>query len=402
MRDRRLANLRLGGLWHSPVVRAIIASRLLVLAAGVAGAGETRRDMWHAFDLTQLSSSMGTVGNLLGAAAVRWDAIHYLDIARHGYTAANTVFYPLYPLLMRIVSALTGSLPLAGGLVSLCAFVVALWLLARVTEDELGPRAARATVVLLAFAPLAFFFTAVYTESLFLALSLGCFHAARRDRWGLACGLGTLAALTRVTGVLLILPLAWMAWDARSARWRRLLALAVIPGALLGYSAFLGLHGLDPLGPIKGEAVFGRVSAGPLGAVLLALRSAAGGLWLLTAGPESIYGPTIHGPLSIGAESIELFLILCGALWALRAAWRRLSRPLVAYAVAALAMCLWSPTLGQPLVSFDRYLLTIFPLWMVAGAWLSERESVRILVTAVSAALLGFYTFQFATWAFIA
>ena len=65
-------------------------------------------------------------------------------------------------------------------------------------------------------------------------------------------------------------------------------------------------------------------------------------------------------------------------------------------------MCLWSPTTWQPLVSFDRYLLTIFPLWMVAGAWLSERERTRVLVTGVSAALLGFYTFQFATWVFIA
>ena len=76
--------------------------------------------------------------------------------------------------------------------------------------------------------------------------------------------------------MLLVLPLALMAWDARSAFWRRILGLAVIPGALVGYFVFLGLHGLDPLGPIRGEAAFGRVSAGPLGTVVFAFRSARG------------------------------------------------------------------------------------------------------------------------------
>jgi hypothetical protein len=62
--------------------------------------------------------------------------------------------------------------------------------------------------MLLAFSPMAFFFSAVYSESLFLALSVGCIYLARRGRWGLACGLGALAAASRNTGVLLVVPLA--------------------------------------------------------------------------------------------------------------------------------------------------------------------------------------------------
>lgn len=397
-------NRRIGEIWQSPVARGVVVSRLVVLAAGAAGASQPRRTPWDAFDATHISQTMGAVGNVLGATGVRWDAIHYLQIAAHGYVprSINTVFYPLYPLLMRIAGLGTGSLPLGGMLVSLIAFVVAMWLLGRVTEDELGRRAARATVILVAFAPLAFFFTAVYTESLFLALSLGCFYAARRERWWLAVALGALAALTRVNGALLVVPLAIIAWEGRAHRLRRIGALAVIPAAMVGYFTFLALHGLDPLSPIRGEASFGRVTAGPLGTMIHAVASASGGLWLVTAGPERIYEPAIQGPLSIGAESILLLLVLCASLWALRLAWQRLSRPLLAYAVAALVLCLWSPTTWQPLVSFDRYLLTIFPLWMAAGAWLSERERTRILVSCVSAALLAFYAFQFATWAFIA
>ena len=278
----------------------------------------------------------------------------------------------------------------------------ALWLLGEITVRELGPGAARATIVLMAFAPLSFFFSAVYTESLFLALSLGSFYAAYRDRWALAVSLAVLATLTRVTGVLLVLPLILIAWQSGPRRLPRILAAMAVPAALLMFAAFLALQGLDPSSPFTGEAYYGRVSTGPLGAFVLALKSAAGGVWLLTSGPEPIYGPSIHGPLSFGAQSIVLFAILCAALWVLRIVWARLSRPLAVYAIAAVAVCLWSPTTSQPLMSFDRYLLTIFPLWMVAGAWLSRCEGVRIAVSGISAALLAFYVFQFGTWAFIA
>ena len=66
--------------------------------------------------------------------------------------------------------------------------------------------AARRTVVLIAFFPAAVFFSAAYTESLFLALSVGVLLAARRERWALAGALGALAAATRSMGVLLIVP----------------------------------------------------------------------------------------------------------------------------------------------------------------------------------------------------
>ena len=55
---------------------------------------------------------------------------------------------------------------------------------------------------------MSFFFSAVYTESLFLALSAGCFYLARRERWVWAGVLGGLAAATRSIGVLLVVPLA--------------------------------------------------------------------------------------------------------------------------------------------------------------------------------------------------
>ena len=107
------------------------------------------------------------------------------------------------------------------------------------------------------------------------------------------------------------------------------------------------------------------------------------------------------GPFSGGAESILLLIVLAISAAALVAAFRRLPLAYGAYAGAALLMCISSPVVGQPLHSLDRYTLTIFPLWMAAGAWLAERRLIRAVVL-VGAGLLAFFTFQFATWAFVA
>jgi hypothetical protein len=385
-------------------IRALVASRVLVLGAGIAGAlAAPRQDgWWTAGDPTRLTERLGAIGNTLAAPAVRWDSIHYLGIAGHGYaSASSTVFFPLYPMLVRAVGFLLGSYPLAGIVISLVALAVALMLLHRLTALELGARAADATVLLLAFAPLSFFFSAVYTESLFLALSVGSIYAARGGRWKLACGLGCLASATRVTGVGLALPLAIMYLRDRRGLDRRAAWLLSVPAGLVAYMGYLALRGYGLLAPFAGQtgAEHGHQMTGPLRTLVLAVQAAAAGAQSLLSQP--IYQPSAGGPFSNGTESILLLAVLGLAVGALVVVIRRLPTHYGAYALATLLVCTWSPVAGQPLKSIDRYTLTIFPLWMAAGAWLSERRLTR-LVALVSAALLGFWTFQFATWAWVA
>ncbi len=111
-------------------------------------------------------------------------------------------------------------------LISLVALAVALFLLHRLVSLDFGEEIATTTVLLVAFCPVSFFLSAVYTESLFLALSVGSIYAARRERWMLCGALGFLAALSRNGGIALILPTAIIylygpraAVDARSTRW---------------------------------------------------------------------------------------------------------------------------------------------------------------------------------------
>lgn len=388
----------------SSMLRAVLVSRLVVFLAGAAGVLlVSRRAGWRAFDPGGIATNLGAIGNLVAGSTVRSDAVHYLTIAGHGYAAdgpGSRAFYPLYPWLIHLLGSITGSNAFAGIAISLASFAVALVLLHRLTEQELGPRAANATVLLIAFAPLSFFFSAVYTESLFLALSVGSIYAARRQRWLLAGVLGGLAALTRTTGVLLFVPIVIMQLKARRRIDRRFASALIVPAALLAYLGSLAASGISWTAPFHAQAVWHRVSVTPLGALAAALRDAVvAASGILRGAP--IYDPTKIGPLAPGAENILLLVVLAVAAAALICCFRRLPFEYGAYAAVTLVMCLWSPVAGEPLGSLDRFVLTMFPLWMAAGAWLAERRLTRPAIAAGTCGLV-FYTVWFSSFAFIA
>lgn len=374
--------------------RALIASRVLVLifaAAGVLLIRPVIHGVWW--------DHLGSAARLLAASGARWDAGHYLAIAQHGYDRAYlTPFFPLYPALIHAVSWITRSGLAAGMLISFVAFWVGLELTWRLTNLELGPRAADATVLLLAFAPLSFFFTAIYSESLFLALSVGALYAARQHRWALAGTLTALATLTRNSGLLLLVPVALMYFLVHRKVDRNLAWLLLPFAGLLGFLAFLTTQGYQPLAPLHEEALFGRSNAGPLTGFVEAVQAAVGGI-RVTLGGVPPFQPHIFS-FTIPFEALILFGVLTVSVLALAGITRRLPAPYVLYSGLTIVLCLSSPVPAQPLISFDRYMLTVFPLWMGAGAWLSRRK--RAPVVCACAIGLAFYSFQFSTGAWVA
>lgn len=239
---RRFALDDAGRLALKDAIGVLLSSRALVWIAAVTvillfGFGPSR----GAYHPPGLTAGFGPLGNVLAAPAARWDGAWYLTIARYGYlpdlgpfTAARSAFFPLYPLLTWLVSLVGVAGALAGVIVSLSALLAALYALHRLMTLELASPAsrlwgamtssmprpsismsrpssvdvARLALLLTAFGPMAFFLSADYSESLYLALSIGVFLQARRGRWVWAGVLGGLAAATRSTGVLLILPAA--------------------------------------------------------------------------------------------------------------------------------------------------------------------------------------------------
>jgi hypothetical protein len=393
---RPLAPARAGG--RARVVRgpavadglgAFWVSRLLVWAVGVGAAA-----LWglsarvNMFDPGAVTRPFGPAGNALAAPFARWDSVWYLAIANDGYPADDprrAAFFPLYPLLVRAANALAGSPIVAGAFVSLVCFAAALVLLHRLTELELGAPAARTTTWAIALFPGAVFFSAVYSEALYLALSVGCFYAARTGRWGWAGAAGALGAATRSAGVLLVVPLAAMWLASRDRRARDAAWIALVPAGLVAFCAALALGGGDALAPFHAQDIWFRHFAGPFA-----------GVW---DGTTAAWRGVHH--LDDKASRADVVL-LCFLLFAVPAAvgtLRRLPAAYGAYVLAALALPLSYPVGPQPLMSLPRFLAVLFPLFMWLGAWLADGgRARRVAVFAPSAAGLVAATAVFATW----
>jgi len=179
----------------------------------------------------------------------RWDSYWYLDIAENGYymrgeeDISNVVFFPLYPLLIWAAGHLTaGDLILAGWLVSSLFLALAAVQLTRLVQEfhpELEPTLPLAFLLV---APPAFFLNAVYSESLFLFLSLMVTRKALQGRFLQASLWAALATASRVAGVFLCLLL--LLEFLRSRGWRALFTREVWPLTLAptGILAFFFYH----------------------------------------------------------------------------------------------------------------------------------------------------------------
>lgn len=324
----------------------------------------------------------------------RWDAEWYLLVAERGYDAGDELralglrhastdaagFLPLYPLLIRALTPLTGAVA-AGVLVSHLAFFLAVVLLFRCTAAEAGghggQEAGLVAVAVLAFFPTSLFLSAVYAESLFLALSLGAFRCARQNRMAAAGILGGLAALTRPFGIFLVIPLAmewWRHHRAARARVAGLAALLLVPGGFAGYLVYCWRLFGDPLAYFHQKAGWRGGLGGPWTAFLR---------WWET-------GPVVHGT---HGSTVELVFAVA-ALGALVVMARRLPASMVAYS----AVCVAS-ALGSSLWSFGRLVLVVFPFFLLVGVlWSRGVRWPALVLLGLGGPLGGLFMAMFANW----
>ncbi|HEY7892837.1 MAG TPA: mannosyltransferase family protein [Solirubrobacteraceae bacterium] len=427
----RADKLRLAALQDT--FRAFWVSRVLVLAAGLAtvlmfGSGPTRRVL----NPPGVLRGLGGIGDLLAAPVARWDSAWYLVIAHYGYrpdlgvfTAPRTAFFPLYPLGLRGISDLGVPPVLAGVLISLGALAAALYGVHRLTTLEFGGgagrEAARLAVLLLALSPMAFFFSAVYSESLYLALSVAVFWCARNGRWTLACLTGALATTTRSAGVLLAVPILYLYlygpredcaptrvrtrwWHPRYCLSADVAWLALLPLGLALYMGYLGFSGESPLAPFHVQEVWGRHFAGPFGGAVDGARAAFDGVrQLLFAQHGRVYfAETVGDPTVAASHNVVSGAFLLAATVMLIGVLRRLPRAYGLYVLAALALPLSYPVSAQPLMSLPRFVVVLFPLPMWLALWLSEHPRLRLPTLMLSASLMMVFLGQFATWHWVA
>ena len=326
----------------------------------------------------------------------RWASVWFLRIAEHGYadlerTAA--AFYPLYPASVGLVGrAFFGHYVLAGITISLAASLAAFVLLHDLAESKLGAEGARRAVLYLAVFPMTLFLQAVYSEALFLLLTVAAFVLAERRRFAPAGLIAGLALLTRPVGFALLPALALIAWRSPDRR-RALASLAVAPLLFCAYRVYLWIDRGEPFAFADAQDVWTRhVSyAGPLGGIWEGLRAGWAGVRQLVSGSHTTtYWPAVDGtdPMRVAAVNLEglAFLVLFVALTIV--AWRRFGAPYGLFAALSLAIPLSVPSERWPLLSLPRFGLVVFPLFLALAA-LGGRPRADVAIVSVSSIMLG-------------
>jgi Mannosyltransferase (PIG-V) len=351
---------------------ALLFTRLPVLAVGLLAVvlvGTNPPPVAEA--LWRVSSQEMT--NLLA----RWDTAYYYSIATTGYAwnpqvfrHENVVFFPLYPLMMRWGGTIIGGHPLLAGLViSLVAFTAAIAILYRLAIVEVGPDHAWRAILLLVTFPYAFFYSAVYTESLFLLLSVGAFYAMRRGQLTLCALAGLAIGLTRPNGFWLSLPLALLGWtriasgrDQPESRFRQALSLAAACAPLIGvalYSTYLHMRFEDAFAWVAGQRAWGVPLLGRAGA-----PDPAPLPWQAHYGVEEII------------TWVGNIIAFAAAALAVRPVARRFG---AAYAIW-IAVNIFPPFAAHLFLSLGRFASVLFPMFFWLAIQIPRRRLIPIAV----------------------
>ena len=329
----------------------------------------------------------------------RWDTGWYVEIATKGYVwtgrtdiEQNIVFFPAFPILMRAVAELLRSHAMVGGLaVSLTAFLGAMVYLYRLARLNMDGEAAAGALALTACYPYAVFYSAAYTESLFLVAVVGAFYHFRQAQWFRAGLWGLVVGLTRPNGFVLSVPLACIAlaplmtWIGPRLRWwltgsedrpeggigrtTRGLAAASMPGVgLLLFLAFNYWFTGDPTTWMRAVEAWGRTVPG--------------------AGPFA-------GALGVGVYNTKDVFNASASIFAAGmipvVAWR-FGAPYALFTLLLLA----PPFLSGGLESMGRYSSVAFPMFLGLAAVLNR--SSRLALTIAFALLQVLAATMFFTW----
>jgi hypothetical protein len=177
----------------------------------------------------------------------QWDGAWYTQIALFGYPAVsnplsgNWAFFPLYPFLMRVfgtpfygLMTSTEAVLFSGFLISNILFFVGLFLFYHLTKIIFGKNSlALTSTVFFAFWPGALFYSAVYSESLFMTFALGAFYLLEKGKTGKSAVLGFFAALARSNGFLILIPFIYNGLQTRKYRVAVLQTIVIVLPYLL-------------------------------------------------------------------------------------------------------------------------------------------------------------------------
>lgn len=304
-----------------------------------------------------------------------FDGIYYLSISQYGYKGLDQAFFPLFPIAINLVGRITNLQPAASALmVSALSLFVSLYVLSKLIKKDLRYGNYMWAIIFFLSFPTSFFFGAIYTESLFLALTLLSFYFARKGLFFIASLFGMFASATRVIGVFLLPALVFEMYEQQRKKKKinllQYLVLCLIPVGLLSYMGFLWSKYGDPLLFVHIQSAFG---AGRSNGTIILL-------------PQVIYRyfkifiTVSTANLTFWISCLELSTLILGVL-ILYLAWRRgIRKSYVLFSACALLF----PTLSGTLSSLPRYALASFAVFIYLGMIKSKFIKVALIIMGLS------------------
>ena len=327
---------------------------------------------------------------LLGEVLNRWDAIRYMQLAQNGYAndiinfrPESIAFFPLFPTILSLVGYITPNLTWAGIIVTFVSSIAAGFYLQKLVKLELGDNeAAKRSLSLFFLFPTAYFLFIPYTESLFLALSIYCFYAARQKNWR-ACGIvGMFASLTRLQGFLIMPAIAIEFWNQRKElNIKKIFWLLLIPCGTLIYMMINWLLMDYPLAFMDiQKSFYNHVIVFPGANLVNAFN-------IIRSLKASAYVTTYY-------ES-QFVIIIPVILLLLSVKWLRLSYQFYSWGLILLLLVDSWP------VSSLRYIFSIFPLFIILAKFTKKEEVFQSLCICFTILMGGlFIIYSKGDWAF--
>ena len=316
---------------------------------------------------------------------LRWDAAYYNAIAINGYEwIFHTVFFPLYPFLMKIISHLIPfdyPTVFAGLLISNLSLIVALFYLYELVKIDYEEKISKRTVFYLLIFPMSIFLASIYSESLFLMFAVSSFYYARKQKWISVSLLVFLSCLTRFAGLFLFLGILFEYFqqkktNIKSIKKSEIIPLILAPMGLLVYMAFLYINFGDPLLFIKEQINWGR-SFKPLWETIFF------NFEYLTANTEDFF--TIKYIRAIIAPVYFSFFIFLSIY-----VWKKIRKSYAVYMIISVIV----PVLSGTFSSINRYYLVLFPAFICFALW-GNRKIVNIIISVVFLSFLVYFTVMF-------
>jgi hypothetical protein len=303
-----------------------------------------------------------------------WDTDYYLSIARSWYPqnlSPSWAFFPLYPALIRLGSTiLVVDVSVTAFAISVTASMVSIVVFQRVGEHYMHYRDALVATFLYFLLPPVFTFSfALYTEPLFLALTLAAWYLHIKSRDCKAAAIAALASLTRAYGILIILPIA--VDNLRKSEFRKLRYLLIPISSLAGW-LFYGFVATGVwLAPPAAQSYWQSPNALSLQHNLLALLEGNLNVWSALAP----YAPIA----AVGVVSLAFTLFLTSRVV-------RMDRSLGLYLCTSLGAIAYFAFLAANL-SLPRYLAFLFPI----GLALKLKSLVPLFVALILLWILDYF-----------